>query len=144
MKNTLCALLGTLGAAVANLLGGFGAGLKTLLICMVIDYVSGLIVAGVFKNSPKTDGGALQSSACLKGIIKKIMILCLVVLAYRMDLVIGCNYIRDLVVIAFIANEAISILENAGLMGIKMPKVLTKAIDILKDKAEEGESNNEQ
>ena len=144
MKNTLCVLLGMLGAAITNLIGGFDAGLKTLLICMVIDYVSGLIVAGVFKNSPKTDGGALQSSACLKGIIKKIMILCLVVMACRMDLIIGCSYIRDLVIIAFIANECISILENAGLMGIKLPNVLIRAIDILKEKAEEGESNNEQ
>ncbi|MGN0512728.1 MAG: holin family protein [Lachnospiraceae bacterium] len=144
MKNTLCTLLGAVGAAVASLFGGFDAGLKTLLICMAIDYVSGLVVAGVFKNSPKTDGGALQSAACLKGLIRKIMMLCLVVLAYQMDIIIGSDYIRDLVIIAFIANEAISILENAGLMGIKLPKALTKAIDILKEKAddtEEGETD---
>ena len=144
MKNTLCTVAGLTGAAIANLFGGFDAGLKTLLICMIIDYVSGLVVAGVFKNSPKTAGGALQSNACLKGLVKKIMILCLVVMACRMDLIIGCSYIRDLVIIAFIANECISILENAGLMGIKLPNVLIRAIDILKEKAEEGGSDNEQ
>ena len=69
------------------------------------------------------------------------MMLCLVAVAYRIDIVTGNNYIRDMVIIALAANEAISILENAGLMGIKLPKVLTKAIDILNDKAEEGETD---
>lgn len=138
MKETLCTIAGLAGAAVAHAFGGFDAGLKTLLICMIIDYASGLVVAGIFKNSPKSQGGALQSSACLKGIVRKIMILCLVVLAHRMDLVIGGDWIRDVAIIGFITNEGISIIENAGLMGIKMPAALTKAIDILQEKAQKG------
>ena len=142
MKNTACCTaLGVCGAAVAQLFGGWDNGLKTLLLFMVIDYISGLAVAGIFKTSPKTDGGALNSKVCIKGIVKKLMMLCLVAVAYRIDIVTGNNYIRDMVIIALAANEAISILENAGLMGIKLPKVLTKAIDILKDKAEEGETD---
>ena len=63
------------------------------------------------------------------------MILLFVLIAYRLDLAIGTNYIRDAVIIGFIANELISITENAGLMGIPLPGVLTKAIDVLKKKA---------
>ena len=63
-----------------------------------------------------------------------------VLIAYRVDLAIGTDYFRDAVVIAFITNELISIVENAGLMGIKLPSVITKSIDVLQQKADkEGE-----
>lgn len=64
------------------------------------------------------------------------MTLIFVLVAYRLDLVIGTNYIRDAVIIAFIANETISLVENAGLMGLPLPAVITKAIDILQKKTE--------
>ena len=60
-------------------------------------------------------------------------------MAYRLDLVIGTNYIRDAVIIAFIANETISLVENAGLMGLPLPEVISKAIDILQKNTESGE-----
>ena len=60
----------------------------------------------------------------------------MVLVACRLDLVMGSNFIRDAVVIAFIANETISIIENAGLMGIPIPAAIMKAIEILKNKAE--------
>ena len=62
------------------------------------------------------------------------MTLVIVLVAYRLDVQIGTNYIRDAVIIAFCVNEAISIIENAGLMGIPLPEALTKAIDILNKK----------
>ena len=63
-----------------------------------------------------------------------------VLIAYRVDLAIGTDYFRDAVVIAFITNELISIVENAGLMGIKLPSVIIKSIDVLQQKADkEGE-----
>ena len=67
------------------------------------------------------------------------MTLVFVLVAYRLDIVIGTNYIRDAVIIAFIANEAISLIENAGLMGVPLPAVITKAVDILQKKAVESE-----
>ena len=67
------------------------------------------------------------------------MILLIVLIAYRLDLAIGTSYIRDAVIIGFIANELISIVENAGLMGVPMPGVITKAIDVLTKKAEKEE-----
>ena len=136
MKKTICAIWGIAGSAIASLFGGWDAGLATLLIFMTIDYVSGLIVAGVFHTSNKTDTGALESRAGFKGLCRKGMTLLFFFFLYRLDLVIGTNYIRDAVIIAFTANETISLVENAGLMGLPLPAVITKAIDVLQKKVE--------
>jgi len=133
-KNIFSAFVGLVGAAITTLLGGWSAGLTTLLIFMIIDYISGLLVAGVFKASNKSETGALNSKAGWKGLAKKSMTLFFVLIAYRLDLMIGTNYIRDAVVIGFCVNELISIVENAATMGLPLPPVLIKAIDILVSK----------
>ncbi len=135
MKQTICTVLGLAGSAIAGAFGGWDTGLTTLVIFMSIDYISGIVVAGVFRSSPKTCNGALRSETGWKGLCRKIMTLLFVWAAYRIDLTIGTGYIRDAVIIAFIANELISIVENAGLMGIPLPEVITGAIDILQKKA---------
>lgn len=140
MKNAICTGVGVLGSLVASLFGGWTASLTTLLIFMGIDYVTGLVVAGVFHASPKTETGALESRAGLKGLIRKFSMLLFVLIGYRLDVAVGTTYIRDAVCIAFMANELISIVENAGLMGLPIPAVITNAIDILKKK---GTDNNE-
>ena len=67
-----------------------------------------------------------------------------VLASHRVDLVIGTDYFRDAVVIAFITNELISVVEKAGLMGIKLPSVITKSIEVLQQKADkEGETNGD-
>ncbi len=137
MKNTICTTIGAAGGAVAAFFGGWDTGLVTLVIFMCIDYVSGLVVAGVFHNSKKTTSGALESKAGWKGLCRKGMSLLFVLIAYRLDLAIGSNYIRDAVIIGFIVNETISIVENAGLMGVPLPKAINKAIDVLTSKSEE-------
>ncbi len=105
-------------------------------IFMAVDYITGLIVAGVFKKSEKTETGGLESRAGWKGLCRKGVTLIVVLVAARLDLVIGSTVIKDGVVIAFIANETISIVENAGLMGIPIPGVIMRAIDVLKKKAD--------
>ncbi len=137
MKNAICTTAGAIGGVIASLFGGWDAGLATLVMFMAIDYVSGLVVAGVFHNSKKTSSGALESKAGWKGLCRKGMSLLFVLIAYRLDLAIGSNYIRDAVIIGFIVNETISIVENAGLMGVPLPEVINKAIDILTSKSEE-------
>ena len=134
MKNGICTAVGVVGGFVASLFGGWDAALTTLLLFMAIDFISGLVVAGVFHNSTKSETGTLQSFAGWKGLCRKCMTLLFVLIAYRLDLAIGVNYIRDTVIIGFIANELISIIENAGLMGLPLPEVITQAIDILKKK----------
>ena len=126
-----------LGAAVASLFGGWTGAMTTLVILMLIDYVTGLIVAGVFHASPKSSGGALSSAVGFKGICRKFVILLIVVVAWRVDMLLDTNIIRDATCIGFCANELLSITENAGLMGIAIPEPVKKAIDILKDKDNE-------
>jgi toxin secretion/phage lysis holin len=135
MKNVLCTTAGVVGGFIASLFGGWDTGIATLVLFMGIDFFSGLAVAGIFKNSTKTETGALESRAGFKGLCRKCMTLLFVLIAFRLDLAIGTNYIRDAVIIGFMANELISIVENAGLMGLPLPGVLTKAIDVLKKKA---------
>lgn len=146
MKNQICSLIGLLGSAFATLFGGWDAGLITLVIFMAVDYITGVIVAGVFKSSQKTEHGALESRAGWKGLCRKGVTLLIVLVANRLDIVVGSSFIRDAVVIAFIANETISIVENAGLMGIPIPKIILKSIEILKKKSdvepEEGEHDD--
>lgn len=134
MKNLICTSIGMVGAAVSTIFGGWSEALTTLLICMVIDYITGLVVAGVFHNSPKSTSGALESNAGLKGLFRKAAMLLFVLIGHRLDLAVGTTYIRDAVCIAFIANEILSLVENAGLMGVPIPEALTNAIDVLKNK----------
>lgn len=135
-KEIIITILGVIGGTISTLLGGWDSSLTTLVIFMGIDFVTGLVVAGVFKKSRKTANGALESNIGWKGLIKKGIALLIVLIAHRLDMVIGSTFIRDSVVIAFIVNELISIVENAGLMGIPIPSAITKAIDVLKEKEE--------
>lgn len=142
MKETTCTILGIIGSTVAALFGGWDTAVVTLMIFMAIDYITGLIVAGVFHKSQKSESGALESHAGWKGICKKGVTLLVVLIACRLDMLIGTTFIRDAVIIAYVANETISIIENAGLMGIPIPAVITRAIEVLKNKAEEGGDKN--
>ena len=134
MKATFCGLLGVVGAAIAASLGGWDMALQTLCIFMAIDYGSGIIVAAVFKASPKTETGTLESRAGLKGLLRKAAMLCAVLMAYYLDQVAGTDFVRDATCLAFVCNEALSIIENFGLMGVPIPETITNAIDVLKGK----------
>lgn len=135
VKEMICTAAGLTGGCIAKLFGGWDSALVTLIIFMIVDYLSGLVVAGVFHKSKKSENGALDSKAGWKGLCKKGMALAVVLIAYRLDLALGLNFIRNAVIIGFMANELISIVENAGLMGVPLPAVINKAIDILTTKA---------
>lgn len=141
-ENIFTAVLGVIGSFIASLFGGWSAALTTLIIFMVIDYMTGLVVAGVFHKSQKSDSGTLSSKASWKGLCKKFMTLVVVIVAYRIDKMAGTTFVKDAVIIAYIANEAISITENAGLMGVPIPAPITKAIEVLKNKDGDGNENN--
>ena len=111
--------------------------MTTLLIFMSIDYLTGLMVAGIFKRSQKTKNGALESRAGFKGLCRKGVMLLIVLVACRLDIELHTTYIRDAVCIAFIVNETLSITENALLMGIPFPKALKNAIELLKAKGDD-------
>lgn len=101
---------------------------------MICDYATGLIVATFFKNSPKSNNGRLSSSAGLIGIFRKVLILSIVAIAHMIDiLTTNSNIIRDAIIISYIVNESISIIENAGLMGIPIPDKIKNAIAALQE-----------
>lgn len=139
MKDLTCTALGVIGSAITTAFGGWSTGITTLIIFMAVDYITGLLCAGVFKVSKKTKNGGLESRVGWKGLCRKGVVLLVVLVAYRLDLLIGTSYIRDAVIIGFCANELISIIENCGLMGIPMPAPIVKAIDILKSKGSDDE-----
>lgn len=141
MKDWFCVLFGTIGSGLALLLGGWDANLITLLIFMAIDFALGIIVAACFKKSKKTKSGALSSKECFKGIVKKVATLVLVIIGVRVDIIFGADVFRNAIIIACCASECISIIENIALTGVPIPKVLTKAIELLKDKGGENENS---
>lgn len=136
IKVTILTIIGAIGSAIANLFGGWTEDLTTLLILMGIDYVMGIAIAAFWQKSGKSKSGALNSISAWKGLIRKGCSLLVVLVGHRLDIAIGTNYIKTAVIIAFIANEAISIVENIGIMGIPLPKTIIKAIDVLKSKSE--------
>lgn len=140
LKITICTAVGLIGSSIAAAFGGWDAAMITLIIFMAVDYLTGLIVAGVFHNSPKSEGGSLESKAGWKGLCRKGMTLLIVLIAARLDMLLGTNFIRNTAVIGYIANEAISIIENAGLMGVPIPSAIRKAVEVLQQK---GEGNDE-
>lgn len=140
MKQLVCTLTALLGAAIAALFGGWNEGMTVLCVLMALDYCSGICLALIFRASPKTPGGGLESRTGWKGLFRKLFTLALVAAAHMIDRLVGTNYIRDAAAIAFALNEVISILENAGLMGIPIPGVLQKGLELLRQKT--GESEN--
>lgn len=143
MRETICTVLGAVGGILAAVFGGWNAMLTTLILFMSMDYVTGLMVSGIFRRSPKTETGGLQSKIGWKGLVKKVVILLLVVAAARIDLILDTTYIRNAVCIGFACNELISILENAGLMGIPLPAALKNAVDLLQKKSNSEQSAKE-
>ena len=135
--------IGVIGGFFTNLFGGFDAALVTLIIFMITDYISGFIVAAVFKKSNKSQNGALDSSAGRKGLFRKGGTLLVVLVSHRLDLLLDSSFIRSAVIVAFTANEAISIVENAGFMGIPIPSVITRSIDVLRSRSEADRSDTE-
>lgn len=140
-KEAITASFGIIGGFISSFFGSWDSAIATLIGFMIADYLTGMIVAGIFKASPKTAGGGLESKVGFKGLCKKGMILVFVMVAYRLDLILGVHYIKDATVIAFIFNETISLTENAGLMGVPIVKPLKNAIELLKNKESDGAKN---
>ena len=137
LKTMICTGIGIVGSTVAAAFGGWDAAMITLVSMMVIDYLTGVLVAAVFHNSPKTQNGTLESKAGWKGLCRKGVTLLIVLVAARLDIILGTGFIRDAVIIGYIANETISIIENAGLMGVPIPEAIKKAIEVLQQKGSE-------
>ncbi|BBN98739.1 holin family protein [Sporolactobacillus terrae] len=114
-----------LGAVVGYLFGGWSALVSILLAFIVIDYVSGVLAAAYL--------GKLSSGVGFHGIAKKVMIIVVVAAAHLADQALGTEHIaRDAVIFFYLANELLSIIENAGKTGLPVPDQVTKLVEILK------------
>ena len=141
IKVSFSALIGVTGAAIADFFGGWDGNLIALIVLMCIDFFMGLLIAVFWGNSNKSENGGLSSAACWKGVIKKLCTLLMVAVAVRADILLGIDFARNAVIIAFCVSEIISICENAALMGILpegVKKVFDKIIDILKGEDKDG------
>lgn len=128
---TICAI----GGAIAGLFGQWPTMLTILVVVMCIDYVSGVIVAASGR-SPKSESGGLSSKAGFIGIAKKGFIMLIVLLATMLDHAIGdeAMLFQGAAACYYIANEGLSILENAVLMDLPVPGVIKRALEELRDK----------
>lgn len=125
--------ISTVGSVIANLFGGWSDGLTVLCIFMIIDFITGMTAAAMGASEKSINGG-ISSGIIWRGILKKIMTLVMVVVGAQLDKLTGASYIKDAVVIAYCITEVVSIIENAGLIGLPVPAVIQKVIDVLKEK----------
>lgn len=140
IKLFIISVLGGIGSWIINMLGGWTEDLTTLLVFMCADFILGLLIAAFWKKSNKSESGKLSSVSAWKGLCRKGGTLLVILVAYRLDVTLGVSYIKTAVVIAFIANEGLSIVENIGIMGISYPPAIKKALEVLNKKGNtEGE-----
>ena len=125
-----------IGSWFVGLLGGWTTSLETLLIFMTMDYLTGLLCALVWHKSPKSSDGTFESKSSLKGLFRKGGILLFVLIAARLDLELSTSdHIRTAVILFFIVNEGLSIIENWGIMGLPLPNIVRDAFSAMKKSA---------
>lgn len=127
--NWISVIGGTIGGLAVSFLGGLDKIVIALLIFMILDYVTGILKAIYNKQ--------LSSEIGFKGIVKKVLILIIVGVAVILENNLGVPAIREIVIMFFAINEAISLLENASQMGLPLPDKLTSVLLQLRDKNNE-------
>jgi len=141
MWDKIVKALAAAGGAIISFFSGMPPLIWILLAIMTLDYITG-ILCGLMGKSPKTEHGGLSSNAAFRGILKKVLILIVVIVAALADRAIAMGAGIDFAAVTgatclwFIASEGISILENAAAMGVKIPGVLRRALELLREKGE--------
>lgn len=129
MKNFISDVISVILTTIVYVLGGWDVALISMVIVVIIDYITG--VASAFYNKK------LSSKQGLKGIIKKFCYFLIVALAVVIDNLLGqSGIIRTLVIYFFVANDGLSVIENMAEMDIKLPKKLIDALEELRHKSE--------
>lgn len=139
VKNGVLTAFAVIGGMVSYALGGWDAMMKLLVALMALDYLTGWLIAAVWKRSTKSETGALSSVAGFKGLCKKGMIFLLVWLGVLLDNAVGTTYARNAMVVFFIGNEGLSLLENLGIMGVPFPAFVKQALEALREHGNAGE-----
>lgn len=139
-KNYFCVIMGSIGTFISKALGGWNSSLTTLVIFMLIDYITALIQA-IEGKSLKSENGKLSSSVGFKGIFKKVMILLMVLIGYRIDITFNLTYVKQVITLSYICNEFISIIENLTYIGMDKLPIFDKITTLIKKEVEENERN---
>lgn len=121
--------LAALGTAASALLGGWDMWLQVLVYFVIADYLTGVLAAFCLKK--------LSSEVGARGIAKKVFIFLLVGIAYQIDMLAGTELVRAAVCAFYIGIEGLSVLENAGKLGIPLPEVLTSALEQMQNRGTE-------
>lgn len=127
---TMQIIFTAIGGVVGWFFGGLDGFLYALITFVVIDYVTGVMVGFTEKK--------LSSEVGFKGICRKVVIFCLVGMAHILDVHViqTGNVLRTAVIFFYLSNEGISILENAALLGLPVPKKVRDVLEQLKDDSE--------
>lgn len=141
IKSIVSFITGTIGSLLINLIGKPTDDLLILIILMNIDLVVGFLISAIWQKSSKTDSGKLSSRVMFKGIVKKFLTLVILVISYQLDILLAMNVIRHIAIIAFIIEEIVSVTENIAITGIKIPAIISKALDVLEKEVKNGFSN---
>lgn len=145
---TFTELLAAIGGAIASFFTGLPAIIWVLIAVMSIDYATG-IICGMMGKSPNTENGGVSSKMAFKGLMKKMLIILVVLLAALLDKAVSMSTGAAFEAVAgatclwFIASEGFSIIENAAAMGIPIPGVLKQALEIMRKKGEPEKENPE-
>lgn len=135
IKDSILAALAIAGSFIARSLGGWDTALQALIIFMAIDYITGILIAGIWQKSNKSQTGAIESRAGFKGLIRKGLILLVVLIGVQLDSILGLQaFCRTAIVLFFCGNEGLSIVENLGIMGLPLPDFIKTKFEQLKDK----------
>ena len=135
IKDTVLVAVSVAGSFLARTLGGWDTALQTLIILMVIDYITGLLIAGVWQKSSKSQTGALESRAGFKGLVRKGLILLVVLIGVQLDAILGLQaFCRTAIILFFCGNEGLSIVENLGIMGVPLPDFIKEKFELLRQK----------
>lgn len=140
--------LSAVGGAIASFFVTMPPLVWILIGVMSIDYITGLI-CGAMGKSQKTESGYLASHEAFKGLLKKALILLVVLLSYLLDEAVsnGAGIQFEAVMGAcclwFIASEGLSILENVASIGVPVPKILIKLLDIMRSKGDATEEKQD-
>ena len=140
--------LSAAGGAVLAFITGLPVIIWILIGVMSLDYITG-IICGLMGKSPKTETGGLSSKAAFEGLLKKVLILMVVGLAALVDMAISSAAQIDMVAVTgacclwFVASEGLSVLENAAAMGVPIPKVLLKALEIMRKQGQGEDDDHE-
>ena len=135
-------IIAAIGGAIAGFFVGMPPIVWILVAVMSLDYLTGLL-CGFMGVSPKTESGGLSSGAAFQGLMKKVLILCVVGLAALIDRAVMQGTGMEIAAVTgatcfwFVASEGLSVLENAAAMGVPIPKVLLRALEIMKRQGEE-------